>query len=292
MDQKLIGRLYRDVPDDQRREFLDFVASHPPRRARVAAAPFEYLACGSGPRALLLLPGLLGEGNSLYQQVIEFEPDHRVCVLTYPDTAHLPTQLDAISTVLAAEGIERVVAVGQTLGGYLAQAYAWAHPQRVEGLVLVHAGLPDPRLGAQVRLRTRGLGLLPAFLLRRYLRGVLLRMLAALEASSQLDAAQARLVAAHLRYRFARLLTRRRILARYYLMARLHEQQRQEPGAIDQLSVLVLYAQGNVFTRDLGRLREVYPRAQEIQLGRGHNLSLLVKPRESNRAIREFLASL
>ena len=51
--------------------------------------------------------------------------------------------VDALDTIRAAEGVERCVLVGQSYGGFLAQAYVAARPEVVEQLVLSSSGPAD-----------------------------------------------------------------------------------------------------------------------------------------------------
>lgn len=243
---------------------------------------------------MLLLPGLLGDGSSLWQQVEEFRSDHRVAAFDYPDTPSIREQLDAVARALDGLGAERAVLVGQTLGGYVAQAFAREHPERVEALVLVHAGLPDPKLGARIRRDLKLARLLPWPVLRGYLHRTLRGMIARLQAAGDVEPAQARVVEEHFRRRFAELLDKPRVLARYGLMANLHESRplRQEdlPGLEGR--VLILHSEGNVFARQLEALEALFPGAVSQAMGRRHNISLLIKPGESHRHIRDFLSSL
>jgi pimeloyl-ACP methyl ester carboxylesterase len=239
-------------------------------------------------RTLLLLPGLLGDASSLWQQVEDLGRDYEAVAVDYLDTPEIRPQLD---NLLRRLGTRRAVLIGQTLGGYLAQAFAQAHPDRVDGLVLVHAGLPDPALGKRIR---RDLAL-PRFLpwpaLRWYLHRALRNMVAGLEASGDVDAAQARVVAEHFRRRFAELLDKPRVLARYGLMANLH-QAGLVPRGLDGSRVLILCSEGNVFARQLDRMKEIYAGAPTHAMGRRHNISLLIRPAESDRLIRGFLEHL
>lgn len=248
----------------------------------------------AGEGAILLLPGLLGDSSSLWQQVEEFQADHRVAAVDYPDTPSIREQLDALVRTLDGLGAERAVLVGQTLGGYLAQAFAREHPGRVEALVLVHAGLPDPKLGARIRRDLAFARLLPWPLLRGYLHRTLRRMVAGLEKAGDVDSAQARVVEEHFQRRFSELLDKPRVLARYGLMANLHEARplRREDFAGLEGRVLILHSEGNVFARHLEGLKALFPGAAARPMGRRHNISLLLKPRESHRHIRELLSSL
>jgi len=268
-----------------------FDRARPYRRLTVGGLPVDYLASGSGERTLLLLPGLLGDAKSLYRQILDFERDRRVIALSYVDTLAIRPQLDAISAALDAEGAGRVAAVGQTLGGYVAQAYARERPERVEALVLAHSGLPDPRLGAEVRRDARLARLAPYFLIRWYLERALLKMVSRLERKGEIDASRAAEIRARFRHRFARLLTKERVLARYGLIANLHQEGPLRPADFAGLAgrVLILHAGGTVFGRRLDALKEMYPGARVQSMGEGHNISLLIKPEESNRAIRELL---
>jgi pimeloyl-ACP methyl ester carboxylesterase len=244
-------------------------------------------------RTLLLLPGLLGDASSLWQQVEDLGKDHpaiTAVAVDYLDTPEIGPQLDALLRVLDERGARRAVLVGQTLGGYLAQAFAHAHPERVEALVLVHAGLPDPALGKRIRRDLVLPRLLPWSALRWYLHRALRRMIAGLEAAGDLDAAQARVVSDHFRRRFAELLDKPRVLARYGLMANLHEAGLIPKGLDGR--VLILHSEGNVFARQLDRMKEIFPGAPAHAMGRRHNISLLIKPAESNRLIRGFLEHL
>jgi pimeloyl-ACP methyl ester carboxylesterase len=244
-------------------------------------------------RTLLLLPGLLGDASSLWQQVEDLGKDHDAVAVDYLDTPEIGPQLEALLRMLDERGTRQAVLVGQTLGGYLAQAFARAHPERVEALVLVHAGLPDPALGKRIRRDLILPRLLPWPVLRWYLHRALRRMIAGLEASGDVDAARARMVAEHFRRRFAELLDKPRVLARYGLMANLHEAGHipRGPRGLEG-RVLILHSEGNVFARQLDRMKEIFPGAPTHAMGRRHNISLLINPAESHRLIRGFLEHL
>ncbi len=248
-------------------------------------------------RTLLLLPGLLGDAGSLWQQVEDLGRDHQVIAVDYLDTPGLQPQLDALARTLDERGARRAVLIGQTLGGYLAQAFARAWPDRVEALVLVHSGLPDPSLGKRIRRDLRVARLLPWPAIRWYLHNALSKMIAGLEGSGDVgdvDAAQEKIVAEHFRQRFAERLTKPMVLARYGLMANLHDSPPLTSAEVSHLQgrVLILGSEGNVFARQLPRMREIFSGAAVHSMGRRHNISLLIKPVESHRLIRELLAGL
>lgn len=241
-------------------------------------------------RTILLLPGLLGDASSLWQQAEDLGRDHDAVAVDYLDTPEIRPQLEALIRILDQRGTRRAVLVGQTLGGYLAQAFAQAHPDRVDALVLVHAGLPDPALAKRIRRDLILPRLFPWPALRWYLHRALRKMIAGLQASGDVDADQARAVSEHFRRRFAELLDKPRVLARYGLMANLHDAGLVPKDLAGR--VLILHSEGNVFARQLGRMKEAYPGAPAHAMGRRHNISLLIKPEESHRLIRDFLEHL
>ena len=72
------------------------------------------------------------------------------------------------SNILDSRGIERVVLVGNSLGGAAAMVLATEHPERVAALVLVAPATPEAPIVWPVRLmRTRGVGELALALANR-----------------------------------------------------------------------------------------------------------------------------
>jgi cardiolipin-specific phospholipase len=72
-------------------------------------------------------------------------------LLSSPGSAPIPTRvsraehffLSSLESWRIASGLDKMVLVGHSLGGYLASAYAVRYPERVSGLILVSpAGIP------------------------------------------------------------------------------------------------------------------------------------------------------
>jgi pimeloyl-ACP methyl ester carboxylesterase len=81
------------------------------------------------------------------------EAGHRVVAFDrrgFGETVYVPephSSVDDTLTVLGAAGVDRVVAVGNSMGGRVALDLALTHPERVEALVLIGTavrGAPDP----------------------------------------------------------------------------------------------------------------------------------------------------
>lgn len=100
---------------------------------------------GDGP-ALVFLPGLTADHRLFDKQVAHFEGWYSLLVWDAPGhAASWPFQLDFtlmdvagwLDSILAAEGLRRPVIVGQSMGGYVGQAYAQRFPGRLAGFVSV-----------------------------------------------------------------------------------------------------------------------------------------------------------
>lgn len=64
--------------------------------------------------------------------------------------------IDSVRKVVEAEGLDRFVLVGNSMGGWIAMLYAFESPQRVERLVLENAsGMAWPMTGAPLFPKTR-----------------------------------------------------------------------------------------------------------------------------------------
>jgi len=125
-----------------------------------------YRRVGDGPRALVLLHGLASNGTrwSEYARTSRLTEDW--CILT-PDLRGmgLAVSRDRIDSdvwiadllaILNREGIARCVIGGHCLGANLAARFALAHPDRVEGLILIEPFIPDivpSSLGRLARVR-------------------------------------------------------------------------------------------------------------------------------------------
>lgn len=100
---------------------------------------------GDGP-TLVLLPGLTADHRLFDRQVEYFEGKYSLLVWDAPGhAASWPFALDFtlmdkarwVDEILTAEGLGRPVIVGQSMGGYVGQAYAQRYPGRLVGFVSV-----------------------------------------------------------------------------------------------------------------------------------------------------------
>src|SRR6266540_2308767 len=115
------------------------------KTATVYGAKIYYLEAGSGP-AVILLHGLGADNSSWASTIAPLATKFRVIV---PDQIgfgrsdkpmlnyRIATLVDFLDGFMKQLCIERASLVGNSLGGFTAAAYALAHPEKVERLVLV-----------------------------------------------------------------------------------------------------------------------------------------------------------
>lgn len=95
---------------------------------------------------LVFLPGLTADHRLFDQQIAFFEGKRNLLVWDAPGhAASWPFTLDFtlmdkarwLREILREEGIDRPVIVGQSMGGYVGQAYAELYPQELKGFVCI-----------------------------------------------------------------------------------------------------------------------------------------------------------
>ena len=97
-------------------------------------------------RTLVLLPGLTADQRLFDKQVAFFQEKENILVWDAPGhAASWPFQLDFtladkakwLDGILDSEGIRYPVIIGQSMGGYVGQAYAQQFPQKLKGFISI-----------------------------------------------------------------------------------------------------------------------------------------------------------
>lgn len=104
---------------------------------------------GSGPLAVILIPGLASGPWAWQDAVNDLKKDHTVYVLTLPGFdgrpavagAGIGAAQEALRELIASRKLDRPVLIGHSLGGTLSLGFAARHPDLVRGVVSLD-GLP------------------------------------------------------------------------------------------------------------------------------------------------------
>jgi pimeloyl-ACP methyl ester carboxylesterase len=143
------------------------------KQAEVFGQRINYLEAGSGP-AVILLHGLGGDSTNWATTVPALAQKFKVYVpdqIGFGKSAkpmmnyRVSTLVDFLNEFFVKAGITRASLVGNSLGGWTAAAFALAHPDKVERLVLVDAaGYSTSRTGTPGLSREQMLQLNPSTL--------------------------------------------------------------------------------------------------------------------------------
>jgi len=153
-------------------QYAGFEASHSLSRLTVGKERWTYIACGAGPRTVVILPGGGADAaDSLFPLVAALEGRFSVIAVGYsPDATTLNGLVEGVQAILDARGIARCTLLGHSLGGFVARAYAEAHPDRTRDLIVANCADYSP-----ARRRLVGLSAAVAGALPRALAGALFR---------------------------------------------------------------------------------------------------------------------
>src|SRR5215467_13348801 len=107
---------------------------------------FQFIDEGNGP-VLVLLHGLFGALSNWVDVVERFSKNHRVVIPLMPiyTLPLLNTNVKALAEFMK---LDKIILVGNSLGGHVALVYVHKHPERTSGLVLTgSSGLYENAMG-------------------------------------------------------------------------------------------------------------------------------------------------
>ncbi len=130
-----------DVALDLRRRLENFRHTHPSREIQADGRQWRYIVGGQGERTLLLFPGGTLVPDTYFILLEDLERSSRVIVPAYAAVPTMAELVTGATAILDAEGIKRVDVMGSSFGGYVAQCFVRAHPERVDRLILAVTGV-------------------------------------------------------------------------------------------------------------------------------------------------------
>jgi pimeloyl-ACP methyl ester carboxylesterase len=125
-----------------------FHASHSQQHVEINRRTWTYFIGGSGPEALLLLPGVHGFADARFQYITAMERHYRVISPNYPAKILTLAELaDGLVALMEHEGIQQAHVLGGSFGALIAQALLQRHQGRVLSVILEHGLFPRRRIG-------------------------------------------------------------------------------------------------------------------------------------------------
>jgi pimeloyl-ACP methyl ester carboxylesterase len=130
--------IYLKVPTEQVARLKQFRLTHPYKHLTVGDTQWQYIACGQGDEALLLLPGALSVGESVFPLITAFENEYRIIAPSYTLSLTMAGLCEGIARILGAEAVNQTHVFGGSYGGLVAQYFVRQYPAKVLSLILSH----------------------------------------------------------------------------------------------------------------------------------------------------------
>lgn len=119
-------------------ELMTFRVNYPPKQVNCNGLCYNYIKTEPKEQTILLLPGGLAVGEPYFSHINKLKEDYCVITMDYPASVHLENHVDGIQAILKKEGIEKIIIVGQSLGGIIAQRFVRKYPECISHLILTH----------------------------------------------------------------------------------------------------------------------------------------------------------
>jgi triacylglycerol esterase/lipase EstA (alpha/beta hydrolase family) len=105
---------------------------------------WKYLTSGNSDKTILFLHGMGGAYDLWWQQIDFFDKDYKVITYTLPEKIdNLEDVLTGIKAILEKENVDKFIAVGTSMGGYISQYVLKKMPERVEKVVFSNTFPPN-----------------------------------------------------------------------------------------------------------------------------------------------------
>jgi len=157
--------------DDAVSESLQLFREGPTQKMKVNEHDWTYFVAGQSDTTVLFLHGMGGSYDIWWQQLNHFRKKYKVISVTYPSIKTLQELSDGLITILEKEKIQKVVVVGSSLGGYLAQYFAVKHPEKVIKVSLGNTFAPNTENKAKNETLVKVMQWLPEWLVIKTIRG-------------------------------------------------------------------------------------------------------------------------
>jgi pimeloyl-ACP methyl ester carboxylesterase len=277
---------FSDGPGTDLRDGLqEFRVRYPNRKRMVSGLPWNYRVCGEGPRALLMLPG--GLGNDLaFGLVAGLVSRFRVVYPAYPVVQSLADVLYGIAAILTAENIASVSICGVSTGGMVAQCFMRRYPERVERLVLSNTGVPIAHWKHGRRAANAILSMAPWPLLRVPLAMSITKLLDA-------PAADRPFWRAYAKELFAKYVTKAEVLSNLRLQLEYQEDWHFSPEDLAGWpgKVFIVESDNDIFNNPTRReaMLDTYPLAPVYTIRGGGHMPAFTRTGEYLEMLRQFL---
>jgi len=287
----VFDQLYRKVPAEQVGRLKEFRLSHPYKQLTIGDTKWEYISCGQGDQTLLLLPGALSVGESMFPLISAFENEFRIIAPSYSLSLSMTGLCEGIAHILERESLNQAHVFGGSYGGLVAQYFVRRYPAKVRSLILAHTFVLSPKYAKPLWLAGK---LFPAFpqslfvpILRLRLDRILLSRLRAVRHP------EAEFWRAYLNEAIASDLLKEVFIHQNTCLLDLARQPQFTPDDLNgwRGSILIIESDDDpaIPAKDRALLRSIYPQAQVHTFRDAGHASSILKRKEVVSIIKNFL---
>jgi pimeloyl-ACP methyl ester carboxylesterase len=102
----------------------------------------DYMTCGQGSKVILTFAGGWGPPQLGYDTILRFEKTNRIVIVDISPFADTESMYHGVDRVLEKENLDRVILLGQSFSGIIAQIYFRARYQKTDGMILTNTLAP------------------------------------------------------------------------------------------------------------------------------------------------------
>ena len=283
--------IYKRVPAEQVARLKAFRLAHPYKELTAGQVRWQYILCGRGKETLLLLPGALSTGESVFPVITAFGHEYRIIAPSYPLSLTMSAMCAGIARILEVEAVDSVHLLGGSYGGLVAQYFVRQYPSTVRSLILSHTFILTAKYAKPLWIGARLFSRLPQSLFVRLLKLRLDKLLL-----SKLDSTN------HPEAEFWRAYLNEAITSGSLKDVFIHQNKclleltRQPQFTRDDLrqwpgKILIIESNDDpaISGRDRSLLRSTYPQAQVHTFDDVGHASFILRPQEAASIVRTFL---
>jgi pimeloyl-ACP methyl ester carboxylesterase len=161
-----VARFYAEVPEAAIEQLLSFRRRYPYQELTLKGQRWRFIDTGRGERVLFIPAGGTTVAEVSFNSIAHFAKTFRVISPDYPPVATLEELFVGFIALLDRLAVGRFSLMGGSYGGWLAQSFVRAYPERIDRLVLTAIGPPDPENSRQLAWLLPLLRIMPMFVLR------------------------------------------------------------------------------------------------------------------------------
>ena len=282
-------KIYKDVPLVQKEWLINFREMHHYHHLNVGDINWKYIKCGTGKDVVVMLPGSVRSAEVWAKLISYLEPGYRIISPTYPSIESMKEGAEGIRGILDKEKARRIILMGSSFGGWLAQVFVRKYPGMVKKLILSNTSTPESVMSRPLLEYTR-------FSLPRYPEKILklIYKRSYLKILSEVGEDEKQFWKALITELLFYYTTKKEIIT---MFSTIRDFARNYSFSIDDLKrwrgkVLIIESSDDIHKDDSkDRLKSLYPRAKIKTLKDAGHTAGYTAPPEYVREVKNFLSS-